>query len=315
MKENTILLIGGGGFIGSWLTNYLYEHGQRVIVVDYNVYSEEVSSEYNEKVRIARQEEFMRPHEIPYYAFPIARVGTYIMENEKPNIIVNLAATPLEKPFDSQTSQMQLSGDLMIVHDSVCLAKKFNIDKYVYMSSLFAYGDFEGNVTEDQPLNPRTAYGISKATGETIIKSQLDKWNIVRTTSVYGFGDLNNRATQIFINKAINEEPFWINKEAILDYIYVKDFAEGLAKVILDAPVNEAFHISGGKPDSLLAYVQEVQKYYPNIKYEVKSVFDRPKRGSLDNSKAKRLLNWQPQYTLETGVKEYIEYVKKYGYA
>lgn len=315
MKDQKILIIGGAGFIGSWLTDYLHKLGHFVIVVDSNIMSSEVDGIYNERVRDFRASELLHLHELPYYAFPITRVGTYIMENEKPNIIVNLAATPLEKQFESQESQMQLSNDIMIAYDSVLLAKKYKVDKYVYMSSLFAYGDFEGNVTEDHLLNPKTPYGISKTVGELLAKSQLTNWNIVRTTSVYGFGDVNNRATQIFINKAMNEEPFWVNTEAILDYIYIKDFVAGLAKVILEAPVCEDFHISGGKPASLLEYVKEVEKYFPNIKYEVKSVFDRPKRGSLDNAKAKRVLNWQPQYTLSTGVAEYIEYVKKYGFA
>jgi nucleoside-diphosphate-sugar epimerase len=315
MKENRILIIGGAGFIGSWLTHHLYELGQSIIVVDSNVRSYEVDGVYNEKVRDFRASELLHLHEIPYYAQNFARAGTYLMENEKPNIIVNLAATPLEKPFESDESQIQLSGDIMISYDAVSLAKKYKIDKYVYMSSLFAYGDFEGTATEDQLLNPKTPYGISKMVGELLAKSQLTNWNVVRTTSVYGFGDINNRATQIFINKAINDEPFWVNKEAVLDYIYIKDFVEGLAKVILEAPVGEAFHISGGKPASLLEYVQVVQKYYPNMRYEVKSVFDRPKRGSLSNEKAKRMLNWQPRYTLESGVAEYMEHVKKYGYA
>jgi nucleoside-diphosphate-sugar epimerase len=42
------------------------------------------------------------------------------------------------------------------------------------------------------------------------------------------------------------------------------------------------------------------------MEYDVVKVQDRPKRGTMDNTKAHMLLNWKPEYTLETGIKEYV---------
>jgi len=52
----------------------------------------------------------------------------------------------------------------------------------------------------------------------------------------------------------------------------------------------------------------------PNLKTEIAPVdMKRPERGALDITKAKKLLGYDPQYSLEEGLKEYVEFVKKSG--
>ena len=168
--------------------------------------------------------------------------------------------------------------------------------------------------TQFEIINPKTPYAISKATGEFIVKYGLTNWNIIRTTSVYGFGDTNLRATQVFVNKTLSNEKFWVNSGSLLDFIYIEDLARGIIEVALSDFKEEAFHITGGRAIPLADFAGELKKYFPEIKYEiVKEIKDRPKRGTFDNTKARLLLGWEPDYSLDKGVKEYIKYVKKFN--
>ena len=61
---------------------------------------------------------------------------------------------------------------------------------------------------------------------------------------------------------------------------------------------------------------EELSKKYPKAKYEVKTnLNDRPRRGTLDNTKSRVVLGWEPKYNLEEGISDYLEYVNKYGFA
>ncbi|MCX6706167.1 MAG: NAD(P)-dependent oxidoreductase, partial [Candidatus Woesebacteria bacterium] len=224
------------------------------------------------------------------------------------------ASIPIDDPKNDVISRYQILDDTSLTESIVQTLRKVKVEKFVFLSSVFAYGDCDGwSTSETTVLNPKTHYGISKAVGEYIIKAYLDNWNIIRTTSVYGFGDSNLRATQIFINKALNNDNFWVNADTLLDFIYIKDLVGGIADVALSGFKKENFHITGGKALRLVDYVNEIKKYFPKIRYKVKiGLNDRPKRATMDNTKARILLGWEPKYSLAEGVRDYIKYSKKY---
>lgn len=289
------LLIGGGGFIGAWLTDALVKMGEECVV-----YDPVGKKSNNPRIRsIHRRFDHSLEFLDPRIRF---------------DVVINLAATPIEKKFEDETSLKQLTNDVEICYHAINFSKNQNA-KFIYMSSVFAYGDHEYCITENHPLNPKTPYGISKATCEHMVRSQLHNWNIIRTTSVYGWGDTNQRATNIFINKALKKESFLVNDGVWLDFIYIKDIVKGIIKVAREANPGEVFHISGGRALTLKNFAEELKPYFKNLSYKVKKITDRPKRGTLSNDKARMLLGWSPQYNLKSGVKDYMRYVIKHGSA
>lgn len=309
-----ILLIGGNGFIGSWLAYYLTKHlNHEVLIVDNRHYLTDYAIEFRRKVSSFKIRELTNKSTVLTQNFLTS--GDRVFKEFSPEAVVHLAALPLEKPLENITSQKQLTDDMELTYKAVLLAKQYDVKKFLFMSSLFAYGDHEYGSTEDRQLNPKTPYGIAKAAGEFLIKSYLDHWKIVRTTSIYGFGDVNNRVTQVVINRALKGQPFWINNEALLDFVYIKDLVRGIGDFLVSDIDKEAIHISGGKALTIKNFVDEVSKYVSDLKYETRKLDDRPKRGTLDNTKARVLLNWSPEFDLEEGVKDYFYYINKYGFA
>lgn len=310
-----IVLIGGAGFIGSWVSKSLINLKHQVFIIDpYYNYSN-TPQQFLDKVFEYRQKYLLKGAQI--YQLDYLEEGTKLLEKIQPSIVVNLAAIPIEGSNDEVLSKKQLIDQTILLEAITSDVRKLENCKYIYLSSIMAYGDInDWSVSEKNPLSPKTPYGISKAMGEFITKSYLDNWLIIRTTSVYGFADANQRVIQLFLNKALKKEEIWVNKDALLDLTYVKDLAQGVLKVVFSKYNQQVFHITSGKAILLPEVVREIAKYFPKLKYQIQGkVNDRPSRGTMDITKARILLEWEPKFDFKQGLKDYIKYIHKFKFA
>lgn len=305
------LIIGGGGFVGSWLTHELILRGHNVVIVDPFIYFSNLDKGYIQKINQFKKDNLFKGAKI--YRQKFEGKGEEILKKEKADIVIHLGGIPLEKIDNFEICLKQLTDDVALTYQVIEAIKRYPVKKFVFMSSISAYGDCKDAISEEYPLVPKTPYGISKASGE-FLTSQLNNWNIIRTTNIYGFGDMNWRASNIILEKILRGEKFWINSTIMMDFIYIKDLVAGIADVTLKAPAKETFHISGGRAISLIEFVNILRKHF-SFEYEIKDLKDRPRRGTMDNKKAKRLIGWFPKMTIEKGVADYIKYVKEYGIA
>ncbi len=306
------LIIGGGGFVGSWLTRDLISKGNSVVIIDPFIYYSDLDKDRLRKINNFKKEYLLKGANIYHEKFEDK--GEKILKKEKPNILIHLAGIPLERTDDIAISLKQLTDDVALTYRIIEAAKKVPIKKFVFMSSISAYGDCGDTIDENYRLLPKTPYGVSKASNEFLIKALLNNWNIIRTTNIYGFADLNERACNIIVDKILKGKNFWINKNIMMDFIYVKDLIAGITVVSLKAPAKETFHISGNNAISLIKFVKILKKHF-TFEYEIKNIQDRPRRGTMNNAKARKVLGWFPKMSIEKGVSDYIKYVKEYGIA
>ncbi len=307
-----VLIVGGCGFVGSWLAHLLISKKHKVVIIDPQIHFSTWDVNSIKNIVKFKKEKLLNGAKI--YRKKFEEGGDSILKIEKPDAVVHLGGIPLEKPKDYEFSLNQLSKDISMTYQVVRAVKDCNIKKFVFMSSISAYGDCGSIFKETRLLLPKTPYGITKAAGEYLVYSELDNWNIVRTTNVYGFGDLNGRASNIILNKILKGEKFWVNSDIKMDFTYVKDLASGIYMLLKKERNQEVFHLSGGHARKLLDYVKILKKHY-SFDYEIRKIHDRPNRGTMDNSKARKLLGWKPVANLETGVEDYLKYVKKYKIA
>ena len=220
------LIIGGGGFVGSWLTHELITRGHQVVVIDSFIYYSEWDSKRVNLINKFKKDFLHTGAKI--YRKKFEDGGDVIISREKPDVVIHLAGIPLEKMDQFDISLKQLTDDIGLTYRIIKAIKENPVKKFVFMSSIAAYGDCEEEITEDFPLFPKTPYGIMKASGEFLTKSELSNWNIVRSTNIYGFGDLNGRASNTIINKILTGEKFWVNNSIVIDFIYIKDLVQVL---------------------------------------------------------------------------------------
>jgi len=249
------------------------------------------------------------------------------LEAYQPDIIIHLAALPIANISDNYPEEARrniLDGTITLL--DVLREATFNFERFLYTSSSMVYGNFlrdeNGEIIpakEDQICNPIGLYGAMKLAGEYVTKAYHNRFKIpytvIRPSAVYGPTDCNRRVTEIFIYNALKGKELVLDNGGLhkLDFSYVEDVAKGF---ILAANSNEAvnniFNITRGEGRSIKKLAEITASIIPNTKLIVKKTdVYRPNRGALDISKAKKLIGYNPKYSLKEGMKKYIDFVRK----
>lgn len=240
----------------------------------------------------------------------------------KPDKVIHLAGVPIAvaEPKDIEQAIM---GTCVGTANLLSVINEVNgVSRFIYASTSSVYGDFQtSSPDETHPLNPNSPYGGTKLLGEILVKhaAKRDKYEfvIIRPASVYGPTDLNERIIPKFIRRALRGQPLELNNngEEDLDFTYVEDTAEGFVLATFEPKAaNETFNISYGSARKTKDLAKIVKDYFPNVEIILKpeeADIKRPKRGTLDISKARKLLGFNPQYSLERGLEKLIEFERK----
>lgn len=315
-----ILITGGSGFIGSYIARELIEGGHNVSIYDSFVqYVSPLTSNYQKYLEVRFANIKGRIDIIRGDTRDKVDVRSCIIRT-KPDIIIHMAALPLADLSNTHTEEALstiINGTVNILD---ILREVDFVKRFVYTSSSMIYGDFESEpASEGHPKRPKDVYGGAKLSGEVMTQSYGRRfgieYSIVRPSAVYGPTDVNRRVSQIFLENAIagKELVLYDSGKSRLDFTFVKDCAHGIILVALSKnSANEIFNITRGEGRSLKEYADILRQYFPDlrVKMEESSQIFRPKRGALDITKARTLLGYNPKYSLEDGIKEYIEFAK-----
>ncbi len=323
-------ITGGEGFVGYHLTQKLLEDKSNEIVI-YDALKHFIPLAQSDwcyyqdyRVKTLNDERLTRVRgELGCRGF----LGT-ALEKYKPDVIIHLASLPIADI--SNTFPEEATNDIFLSTVNlldVVKSLSYKINRFVYISSSMVYGDFqkdsEGNIIaskEDQICQPKCIYGSMKLCSEIMVKTYNKRFNIpytiVRPSAVYGPTDSNKRVTEIFVmNSLLGKELILDNGgQHQLDFTYVKDLVQGLSLASTSAKaLGHTFNVTRGKGRKIKDLAEILMELNPDtgcsIKVKEVAVY-RPNRGSLDISKAKELLGYEPKYSLEDGMKEYVQFVK-----
>ena len=124
----------------------------------------------------------------------------------------------------------------------------------------------------------------------------------------------------MLIHNCLNNKklPIYGKGENVRDWLYVEDHCEAIKKVLVNGSIGETYNICGNNEKTNIEIVKtvcstldEIKPRKDNSSYKelIEFVEDRPGhdfRYSLDISKIKKELNWQPQETFESGIRKTI---------
>ncbi len=195
----------------------------------------------------------------------------------------------------------------------------------IYASSPEVYGNPKLTpMNEEHPLNPRSTYAVTKLACEKHCLS-LFEWhgypvNIIRNFNT--FGENQNvwgysAVIPSFIEKALKGQPLSIHNKGdqTRDFLYVKDAVEAYSSLLgHNSTKGEIFNIGTGKQTSIKE-LANIIKELTNSSSEV--IFEEGRSGDLfaleaDPSKIKKVLNWEPKYSLQEGLKRTIDWYGKF---
>jgi len=328
LKDYRIVLVGGAGFIGHNLALALKERGAQVEVVDgldvnnlLTFSSSDCHSGNRELYRgmLNDRLDLLRENGIPLH---IQDARDYHMMNAvlnqiKPQVVIHLAA--VAHAALSNKDPHSTFGHSLRTLENVLDYSRSGVEHFIYFSSSMIYGDFKSaEVTEQSPCEPLGIYGVLKLAGEKIVKAYSQVFDlpftIIRPSALYGERCVSRRVAQVFVESALEGNSISINGDGSdrLDFTYVHDLVNGVIKVIENEnSKGEIFNITYGQSRSLEDMAELIREHFPEarISYSTKDKLV-PDRGTLSVEKARKLIDYEPQYPLEKGFVEYIKWYK-----
>lgn len=306
-NRKTMLVTGGGGFLGSHLCERLLLEGYDVICVD-NFYTGS-----KENIR----------HLLDNTGFELIRHDITWPLYLEVDAIFNLAcpASPIHYQHDPvQTTKTSVMGAINLLG----MAKRLRIP-ILQASTSEVYGDpsvhpqkedYWGNVN---PIGPRSCYDEGKRCAETLFfdyHRQLGlEIKVVRIFNTYGprMQINDGRVVSNFIVQALKNEDITIYGDGTQtrSFCYVDDMIEALMRM-MKTPPKITGPINLGNPGEF-TMLELAEKIIKMTGSKSKIVFlplpkDDPTRRRPDISKAKEILGWEPQVPLDKGLEKTIEY-------
>jgi nucleoside-diphosphate-sugar epimerase len=315
-----ILVTGGLGLIGHNVVKKLQEQGHIVSIVD-------IQTNYGiipqQEIEHLIQERLKKIEDIGgLYTCDICdpvRLET-AFNIERPDIVIHMASFPRQKVVNANPawgSRVMSEGLINLLE----LSDKYEVRKFVYISSSMVYGDFEDDVKEDAVCRPQGQYGIMKLAGEWLVKDYARRTNIaytiIRPSAVYGPLDVEDRVISKFILNAMRGIPLKVNgAKETLDFTFVDDAANGIvAAALSDNTDNKIYNITKSHSTTLLAAAELAVKLVGNGSIELRDKdADFPSRGALDITAARRDFGFDPKVDINEGFEIYYKWIKDSEY-
>lgn len=306
LNNKKILITGGAGFIGHNLANELAKQGNKIIVVD------DLSS--GKKESLDKKIKFCK---IDVRSKKIAE----IFKKEKPQIIFHLAARPLVQDAYNNPYEVIEVNVMGTVNVLEACRKQKGIESIVVVSSDKAYGKTkELPYKEEHPLQGDHPYDFSKSATDLLAKTYFATYGlpikITRFSNVYGPGDTNfSRIIPDIISAVIKNKELQIRSDGkmIREYTYIKDIVSGCIKLAShNANFGEAFNFGSENVFNVLDMIKKSENALgKKINYKILNITKNEIPAQyLDWSKAKNILNWQPETSLEKGIQETHDWFK-----
>lgn len=307
MPQQTILITGAAGFIGSHLAERLLAEGNKIIALD-NLVTGNIR---NIDSLIGK----------PNFSFIEHNVSEYINIQDDLDWVMHFASPASPVDFEKLAIPILKVGSLG-THNALGLALSKKA-KFFLASTSEVYGDplihpqpesYYGNVN---PIGPRGVYDESKRFAEAITMAYHHKHGldtrIIRIFNTYGprMRADDGRAVCTFINQALQNKDLTVfgDGSQTRSFQYCNDLVEGIVR-LMDVDYHKPVNLGNPVEMTLLELAKKVIEI-TGSKSEIKFMplpEDDPKRRQPDISLAKELLDWQPVVDLDDGLKKSIDY-------
>ncbi len=316
-QDRPTFVTGGTGLLGGWLVRRLLERGADIIclVRDWVPRSELVSAQLVERVKVVRGDVCDRT------------LLERILGEYEISAVFHLAAQTIvgianRNPIS--TFETNIRGTWALLE---ACRRSPTVRSIVTASSDKAYGDQEKlPYDESTPLQGRYPYDVSKSCADLLTQSYAITYKlpvaITRCGNFYGGGDLNwNRVVPGTIRSVLRGQQPVIRSDGqyVRDYFYIEDGAAAYVLLAEQLARNvdlsgQAFNFSNEMPMSVLELVGRILWL---MESELKPVIcseatNEIRQQYLSASKARLLLNWQPIFTLDEGLKRTISWYKEF---
>ena len=301
------LIVGGGGFLGKNLADFLLAKGQVVRIFQRRGYL---------------QEPFPNIGKVDWMSGDFSNPEEILPALEGIDVVFLMSSTTTPKTsndnfiYDIETNLVNTVRFLEI-------ACRTSIKKIVFTSSGgTVYGAPQSMpIREDQATDPICSYGINKLAIEKYLalfqKQHGLEYSVLRISNAYGNYQPANTGQGLvatFLNKMLcNEEiEIWGDGSVIRDYIYAEDVARALYCAASKNARQRIFNIGSGigySVNEILFQMETLLGRKARTRYFESRLIDVPKN-ILDISNARLHLDWEPSFNIQSGLKATADWLK-----
>ena len=325
MKNKTILITGGAGFIGS--------HVVRLFVQKYPTYK---IFNLDALTYAGNLENLKDIEDAPNYTFVKGDitdeefVNTFFNRHKFDSVIHLAAESHVDRSIEDPLAFVKTNviGTMILLNAFKNLWKDDFSDKLFYhISTDEVYGSLgsTGLFTETTSYDPNSPYSASKASSDHFVRAYGETYNlpyvITNCSNNYGQNQFPEKLIPLFINNIINEKPLPVYGDGnyTRDWLYVLDHAIAIDLVFHKGKHKETYNIGGFNEWKNIDLVKllckqmdsKLNRTQGSSEKLITYVKDRPGhdlRYAIDASKINQELGWEPSVTFEEGLKITIDW-------
>lgn len=317
-----VLVTGGFGAVGSFVTRLLVERGERVVVFE-NRPDPRLVRDLVGQIAVVQGDVLDLP-------LLIETFGAHDVERAIHTAALMPEPTQNRPYLGTQVNVVGLANVLEA-------ARLSGVRRVVFASTKGVYAEIAGAhdhptyqpITEDYPKDPNSLYDASRYYGERLGLQYLDTYGLefcaTRFSHTYGPGKLTHGSLAVpsqIVEGAYRGEKVRIPGGADVkdDLIYNKDAALGLVcAAFADRPTSHIYQIGTGRASSLPDVAAAVRQLLPDADVEIGPGLDFKGLGRksccvFDIARARAEIGYEPQFTVETGVADYLALLDRVDY-
>ncbi|MGB1449243.1 MAG: dTDP-glucose 4,6-dehydratase [Flavobacteriaceae bacterium] len=339
MKNKTILITGGLGFIGGhFVQRYRQDYPDiKMVVVDKNTYAAEIN----------RITPFLQDENFIYLEDDVANSSKMhaVFQDHQPDVVLHFAAeshvdNSIAGPEAFLTTNVKGTFTLLEAARRLWLdaphqlKPAFEQARFYHISTDEVFGSLgeKGAFNEQSNYAPNSPYSASKAAADHWVRSYYHTYGLPTLLSQcsnnYGPYQHSEKLIPTVIRTALQGRPIPLYGDGKnrRDWLYVEDHCDAILTVLQQAEPGESYTIGGGEErdnlslcKNILSLLDQLQPKKDKSSYlqQISFVQDRPGhdfRYAIDASKIKTTLGWAPQHSFETALqKTVVYYLKKFN--
>jgi len=302
MPKRKMLVLGGGGFLGSYAVESLVNLGHPVTVFDRTGLDTTNLAPFLDKINLIGGD--------------LSNQANIDEALQGIDTVFHFASTTIPKTA-TDDPLFDLESNVGGIIKLLKAARKHHVRKIIYSSSGGGiYGIPEHlPIREDHPTRPISAHAVSKLAIERYLSLYQHLYGldyvVLRLSNPYGprqnlvnpQGAITHFLSALHSGKSIE---IWGDGSVVRDYFYVRDLLSLFPKLLSDDIKNDTFNISHGEGHSLNQIVKKISHILsikPRIRFKTARKIDVPVN-VLCTKKTKRVLGWKASTDLDTGIAE-----------
>lgn len=314
MAKRSVLLIGGAGYIGSVVTDYLLNQGHNVTCID--------------NFLVGNNHTVVPYLSNPNYRFVHGDMGVdadidlALKDVTDVVILAGMVGDPITKKYPELSYNINNAATIRCIN----ALNNRGLDHVIFVSSCSNYGVLEDGklATEKTELKPTSLYAQSKIEIEQYILSLHGKVDysptILRFATAFGLSPrmrFDLTVNEFVYDGLTQKELLIFNPEAWRPYCHVRDFAR-VIELVLQARGEVFFNVfnAGGEINNYTKQmlVDQIKEHIPDMVVKCWEYVTDPRDYRVDFSFIREVLGFTPQYTIENGIDEIINAINLHIY-